>query len=93
MKKETSFKTLLKNAAVAAKRAAARKKQPYAISENGKVLLVYPDKRQKVVYPPVRKKKSDEQLKHLDKIAAEFEANPNIGSSWETVKRKIIAST
>ena len=35
---------------------------------------------------------SDEQLNHLDKIAAEFEANPAIGSSWENVKRNILAS-
>ena len=35
---------------------------------------------------------TEEQLKHLDKIAAEFEANPNIGSSWEKVKARILAS-
>jgi len=36
---------------------------------------------------------SDEQLNNLDKIAAEFEANPSVGSSWETVKRNILASS
>jgi len=36
---------------------------------------------------------SDEQMKHLDKIAAEFEANPNMGSNWEQVKSRILASS
>lgn len=36
---------------------------------------------------------SEEQLKHLDKIDAEFEANPSVGSSWEKVKRNILSSS
>ena len=35
---------------------------------------------------------SDEQMKRLDEIAAEFEANPTIGSSWEDVKNRILTS-
>ena len=63
MKKKQSFKTLLKKAAVLIKRAAARKKQPYAISKNGEVILVYPDKSQKVVYPPTKRKKNISKVK------------------------------
>lgn len=55
MKNKTSFKTLLKKAGVATKRKAARKKRPVAISENGNVVLVYPDDSRKIVY---RKKAS-----------------------------------
>ena len=33
------------------------------------------------------------KTKTLNKIAAAFEANPNIGSSWEEVKCNIIALT
>ena len=36
---------------------------------------------------------SEEQMKQLDKIAAEFEANPSVGSSWESVKRNILAAS
>jgi putative addiction module component (TIGR02574 family) len=35
---------------------------------------------------------NDEQINRLDEIAAEFEANPAIGSSWENVKNRILAS-
>jgi putative addiction module component (TIGR02574 family) len=33
-----------------------------------------------------------EQEKQLDKIAAEFEADPSIGSTWESVKSKILSA-
>ena len=35
---------------------------------------------------------SAKEKKALDKIAFEFEANPNIGSSWGQVKKRILAS-
>jgi hypothetical protein len=58
MKKKLSFKSLLKKAAVSIKREAARKHQPVAISRNGKVLLVYPDKKEKVITAPVKRRKA-----------------------------------
>ena len=58
MKNTTSFKTLLKNAAISTKRKAARKKQPVAISENGNVILIYPDKKRKIVYTSPKGRKA-----------------------------------
>jgi hypothetical protein len=57
MKKEDSFKALLKKAAKSARTKAARKKLPVAVSENGQVVLIYPDKSRKPVNS-VRKKAS-----------------------------------
>lgn len=49
MSEKEKFKRLLKGAAKSARRKASRKKLPIAISENGEIKLVYPDKRIKVV--------------------------------------------
>ena len=58
MKKNIPFKTLLKNAAISTKLKARRKKQPVAISENGNVVLVYPDQTTRVVYRAPKHKKA-----------------------------------
>ncbi len=44
MSEKEKFKQLLKGAAKSARRKAARKKLPVAISINGKIYLVYPGK-------------------------------------------------
>ena len=35
---------------------------------------------------------SAKEKKSLDKIAIEFQANPHIGSSWNEIKKRILAS-
>lgn len=55
--KTPEFKTLLKKAARSAKREAHRKNLPFAISENGKVKLIYPDKKVKILQKSSRLKK------------------------------------
>ena len=49
MSENDKFKKLLKDAAKSAKRKAARKNLPIAISENGEIKLIYPNKRVKVL--------------------------------------------
>ena len=49
MTEKEKFQNLLKLAAKSAKRKASRKKLPIAISENGEVKLIYPNKRVKVL--------------------------------------------
>jgi hypothetical protein len=44
MTESEKFKTLLKGAAKSAQRKAARKGIPYAISINGKIEIIYPEK-------------------------------------------------
>jgi len=55
----TTLKNLLKGAALSAKRKAKRKKLPIAISENGEVLLVYPNKKVKIVHKLSERKKAN----------------------------------
>ena len=49
MSENEKFKKLLKGAAKSARRKAARKNLPVAISENGELKLVYPNKKVKVL--------------------------------------------
>jgi hypothetical protein len=58
MKAKTGFKNLLAKAALSARRKAARKNLPVAISENGEIKLIYPDKKVKIVRPLHHKKAS-----------------------------------
>ncbi len=51
MTEKEKFRNLLKRAAGSAKRKATRKKLPIAISENGEIKLIYPDKSVKIVHP------------------------------------------
>ena len=57
MSEREKFKNLLKRAAKFARQKASRKKLPFAISENGEVKLIYPDKRVKIVDKPRPHKK------------------------------------
>jgi hypothetical protein len=43
------LQTLLNKAGKSARRKASRKKLPIAISENGEIKLIYPDKKVKVI--------------------------------------------
>ena len=52
MSERETLKSLLKRAAKSARQKASRKKLPFAISENGEVKLIYPDKRVKIVGKP-----------------------------------------
>jgi hypothetical protein len=49
MSENEKFKKLLKGAGKSARQKASRKKLPIAVSENGEVKLIYPDKRVKVL--------------------------------------------
>ena len=49
MSESEKFITLLNGAGKSARRMASRKKLPVAISENGEVKLIFPDKRVKVL--------------------------------------------
>ncbi|MBI4931832.1 MAG: hypothetical protein HY841_13805 [Bacteroidetes bacterium] len=49
MSENEKFKKLLKGAAKSARRKASRKNLPIAISENGEVKLIYPNKKVKVL--------------------------------------------
>lgn len=57
MTKREKFQNLLTRAAKSAQRNAFQKKLPFAISENGEVKLVYPDKKVKVVHRSTRNEK------------------------------------
>ena len=50
MSEKDRFKDLLKRAAKSARQKAGRNMLPYAISENGNVKLIYPDKSEKIVH-------------------------------------------
>lgn len=56
MKKSDSFSTLLKSASESVKRTAHRKKVPIAISQDGCIKLIYPDKRIIIISKPPRSK-------------------------------------
>lgn len=49
MSESEKFRKLLKGAARSAKRKAARKNLPIAISENGEIKLIYPNKKVKIL--------------------------------------------
>lgn len=49
MSESEEFINLLNGAGKSARRKASRKKLPVAVSENGEVKLIYPDKRVKVL--------------------------------------------
>ena len=52
------LQTLLKKAGKSARRKASRKKLPIAISENGEIKLIYPDKKEKVIRKVQRHRKA-----------------------------------
>lgn len=58
MSENELFKKLLTTAAESAKRKASRKKLPIAISENGEIKLIYPDKKVIVLRKKTRFKKA-----------------------------------
>lgn len=58
MSESEKLQDLLPLAAKSAQRKASRKKLPIAISENGEVKLIYPDKKVKVVHRTHRHKKA-----------------------------------
>lgn len=58
MSEKEKFQNLLTRAAKSAKRKATRNNLPIAISENGEVKLVYPDKKIKIVHRSLRNKKA-----------------------------------
>lgn len=58
MSEKEKFQLLLKGAAKAARRKASRNKLPVAISENGEVKLIYPDKKEKVLRKSRKHKKA-----------------------------------
>ena len=58
MSENELFKKLLTTAAKSAKRKASRKKLPIAISENGEIKLIYPDKKVVVLRKKARFKKA-----------------------------------
>ena len=58
MSEKEKFKSLLKKAALSAQRRASRKKLPFAISENGEVKLIYPDKTVRVIHKARTRKKA-----------------------------------
>ena len=58
MSENELFKKLLTTAAKSAKSKASRKKLPIAISENGEIKLIYPDKKVKVLGKKTRFKKA-----------------------------------
>ena len=58
MTETKKLQTLLKRAAKSARRKASQKKLPVAISENGEVKLIYPNKRVKVLHKLRRHKKA-----------------------------------
>jgi hypothetical protein len=49
MEKEADFQKYLDKATKSVRRSAARKKRPYAVSVDGVVKLIYPDKSEEVV--------------------------------------------
>ena len=53
-KKVDNFKTLLKKAAISAKRKSFRNNLPYAIIENKEVILVYPDGTKKKIITKIK---------------------------------------
>lgn len=57
MKGKTGSKNLLAKATRSARLKAARKNLPIAISENGQIKLIYPDKKVKILRP-IRYKKA-----------------------------------
>jgi len=48
MEKEIDFQKYLDKATNSVRRSAARRKQPYAVSVNGVVKLIYPDKHEEI---------------------------------------------
>lgn len=58
MSENEKFKKLLRGAAKSARQKASRKKLPFAISENGEVKLIYPDKKEKVLHRSRQHKKA-----------------------------------
>lgn len=58
MSENDLFKKLLTKAAKSAKTKASRKKLPIAISENGEIKLIYPDKKVKILGKKTRFKKA-----------------------------------
>lgn len=58
MSENDLFKKLLTKAAKSAKTKASRKNLPIAISENGEIKLIYPDKKVKVLGKKTRFKKA-----------------------------------
>lgn len=58
MTEKNKFLKLLKEAGKSARQKASRKKLPVAISENGEVKLIYPDKKVKILQRLKRNKKA-----------------------------------
>lgn len=58
MTEKNKFLKLLKEAGKSARKKASRKKLPVAISENGEVKLIYPDKKVKILQRLKRNKKA-----------------------------------
>ena len=58
MTEKNKFLKLLKEAGKSAIQKASRKKLPVAISENGEVKLIYPDKKVKILQRLKRNKKA-----------------------------------
>lgn len=58
MSESQKLRNLLTRAGKSAQRKATRKKLPIAISENGEVKLVYPDKKVKVIHRSPRNRKA-----------------------------------
>jgi hypothetical protein len=58
MKTKRGFKNLLAKATRSARLKATRKNLPVAISENGEIKLIYPDKKVKIIRPKHYKKAS-----------------------------------
>ena len=56
MKKSGSFQELLESASESVKRTAHRKKIPIAISEDGCIKIIFPDKKIKIVSRTSRRK-------------------------------------
>ncbi len=57
MSEKEKFRRLLNGAAKSARRKAARKKLPVAISENGEIKLIFPDKKIRIIRKSRHRKK------------------------------------